>query len=261
MENKYIKNNYIVDCIGEEKYKQCAYFIKNSKNITFLVGAGLSTNSGIPCFRSNDGIYTDIPESFFTLSEFEKNPERFYKLMETLFLNKKPNKGHYLIKELQDTYKDKNINILTQNIDNLSEVIGAENVIHIHGNINEGYCINCGKKIEKLNFSRYRCNCITGFNKYTCSTENGLIRPNIVFYDEYVMELDKSIEMIKNTDLLIILGTSLIVEPVASLPKLLKADSPIIIINEEATYLDEDRMSIVFNEDIIKALSKIINYI
>lgn len=266
MDSKYLSNGtfttpYVRTNIGEEKYKQCAHFIKESQNITIITGAGLSTDSGIPCFRGNDGIYSEIPESFFTLDEFKKNPRKFYSFMKKLFSNKKPNKAHYLLTELQRKYKDKNINILTQNIDELQENSGFKKVIHVHGDIKQGYCLNCGRKIKKLNFNRYECNCIADFNTYSCKTTNGLIRPDIVFYGEDIKDQEKCINILKNTDLLIVLGTSLSVEPVASFPKWISALCPIIIINKEPTYLDEDRMSVSFKSDITETLLKIMEYV
>lgn len=266
MDSKYLYNGnftipYVVTHIGEERYKQCSHFIKESTNITVISGAGIDTDSNIPDFRSSKGIYSEVPESFFTLDSFKKNPESFYSLMRKTFLYKRPNKAHYMLAELERKFKEKNINIITQNISTLHSQAGSKNVIQVHGTIRSGYCLNCNKQIKKLNLNKYRCNCIADFSEVSCKTTNGLIRPNIVFYGEDINEEVKCIDILKNTDLLLILGTSLNVEPVASFHRYLKASSPIIIINKEATQLDEDRMAVSFRDGITETLSKIIEYI
>lgn len=125
----------------------------------------------------------------------------------------------------------------------------SKNIIHVHGNIKKGVCLKCGKIYKKLDFNNYICRC------------NGLIRPNIVFYEEDIKYFNKCINILRKTDLLIILGTSLTVEPVASFPTYVKATTPIIIINNSPTYMDDDRMTVVFKEDIADTLENIFKYL
>lgn len=249
---------YIIKCNGNEKYKQCAYFIKEAKNIVILTGAGISTYSGIPDFTSTNGLYkNEISPNFFTLDYFKDNTEIFYNILREIFEDKKPNKAHNLLSEFKRNNNEKSITIITQNIDTLHEESGFNNVIHVHGRLNKGYCLNCKKEIESFDITNYKCDCIADFKKYSCKTVNGIIRPDIVFYGEEIHNQDKSLKLIGEADLLLVIGTSLTVEPVASFPKNVKADTPIIIINRDVTYLNEDRMSIEFNQDIISTLESI----
>lgn len=259
---KYIKKDtfipYLVNCIGDEKYKQCAYLIGQAKNIVILTGAGISTYSGIPDFTSTSGLYKNkISSSFFTLDYFKNNPDNFYETLHEIFKNKSTNKAHNLLSILTEKYPDKKVIIITQNIDNLHEESGFKDTIHVHGTLNKGYCLNCKKEVYPFNIEHYRCDCIADFKKYSCETVHGLIRPDIVFYGEDIQRQEEALNLIKKADLLLIIGTSLTVEPVASFPKSVKVDTPIIIINRDITYLNEDRMSIEFNSDIISTLESI----
>lgn len=249
---------YTTRCTGDEKYKQCAYLIGQAENIVILTGAGISTYSGIPDFTSTSGLYKNkISKDFFTLDYFKNNPDDFYNTLQEIFKDKKPSKAHILLSEFKKKYKDKKVTVITQNIDNLHEESGFKNTIHVHGKLNKGYCLNCNKEISPFNIADYTCDCIADFKKYSCEVVNGLIRPDIVFYGEEIKRQDEVLDLIKKADLLLVLGTSLTVEPVASFPKNVKADTPIIIINKNITYLNEDRMSIEFNSDIELTLESI----
>lgn len=250
---------YVTNCIGDEKYKQCAYLIGQAKNIVILTGAGISTYSGIPDFTSTSGLYKNkISSSFFTSDYFKDNPDNFYETLQEIFKDKSPNKAHNLLSELVEKYPDKKVSIITQNIDNLHEESGFKDTIHVHGALSKGYCLNCKKEVRPFDIVHYRCDCIADFKKYSCETVNGLIRPDIVFYDEDIQREEEALDLIKKADLLLVIGTSLTVEPVASFPKSVKADTPIIIINRDMTYLNDDRMSIEFNSDIILTLESIL---
>lgn len=261
--NKYFKENvYVLPYLkGEDLIKQCAYFINKSKKIAILTGAGMSTDSGIPDFRSKTGLYTKVPEDILSLSNFKENPTEvydfLYKYLNTL--NVKPNRGHFILKEIEDMGKE--VNIITQNIDHLHSI--NSNVIEFHGSLNKAKCLNCNTiyDIEDIiqkqedNFLMHKVD-----YKYNCEC-GGLIKPNIVLYEEDVYHYNEAKQIMQETDLIIVLGTSMNVNPFASLPLKAKADTPIIIINKDATYLDNDRMSMVIHDNISITLDKIISHI
>ena len=234
----------------EDKYKQCAYLIDKAKNIVFLTGAGISTNAGIPDFRGKEGWYNRKPEYILSMDNFLANPKEVYKFLYTYLKtirSRKPTKTHNIIKALDD---EKNVNIITQNIDNLH--IGS-NIIHFHGDLEKAHCIKCNKEYSIdyiLNDN------IDSFNRCECG---GLIKPNIILYDENIDKgnLLNSKEICKKADLIIIIGTSLVVQPFASLQLEAPLETPFIILNKTATYLDDNNMSIVINENCDKSLGEI----
>lgn len=264
--NKYFKEGiyglpYIPYLKGEDLLKQCAYFINKSNKIAILTGAGMSTDSGIPDFRSKSGLYSKAPESILSLSNFNNNPDEVYEFLYKYIntLNVKPNRGHLILKEIEDMGKE--VNIITMNIDHLHAV--NSNVIEFHGSLDKAKCLKCSKiydideiiQVEKFNFLmediKYKYNCECG----------GLIKPNIVLYGEDVYHYEKAKQIMSECDLIIVMGTSMVVNPFASLPSEAKADTPIIIINKTPTYLDNDRMAMVIHDNISETLDKIINHI
>lgn len=256
--DKYIENNqmsysYVKELNGIDKIKQSAYFLGKAKKIAIITGAGTSTDSGIPDFRSNTGIYSEIPEEIFDINYFKRNPQTLQKLLINLFNNKdyKPNEIHNILTELQE---EKDITIITQNIDSLNEKSGSKKVLHIHGLLNTGHCEQCKEKVnlqwEKGLVNLYDLTCDCG----------GYIRPDIVFYGEEVKHLSEAINAVKMADLILILGTSLKVYPVAELPSYANAETPIIIINRDKIELGkEERMSVNFQNDIANTLKAILN--
>lgn len=260
-ENKYFKEGtygvpYIPYLKGEEAIKQCAYFINRAENIAVLTGAGMSTDSGIPDFRSKGGLYSKAPEDILSLFNFKKNPDEvydfLYKYLNTLDVE--PNRGHFILKELEDMGKE--INIITQNIDHLHSKAGSSNVLEFHGSLDKAKCLRCQKiydinDVIKDDKYHYRCDC----------KNKGFIKPNIVLYGEDVYHYKKAKQYMKKCDLIIVMGTSMVVNPFASLPKEAFCNTPIIIINESATYLDNDRMAIVIRDNITNALEKIVTHL
>lgn len=202
--------------------------IDKSEYIVFFGGAGTSTESGISDFRGDRGLYSKTykgynPEEILSLEFVLKNPQLFYD-----FINEKlccdealPNEGHKFLVELEKTGKLKAI--ITQNIDSLHQKAGSKNVIELHGNLREFYCMKCGK--EKDSF--FKCEC------------GGIVRPNIVLYGETldVDIVDRAINEIKKADCLIVSGTSLTVYPANSLLEYFKGKS-FIIINTSPTPYD-----------------------
>ena len=214
-----------------EEFKK---IIENSNNIVFFGGAGVSTESGIPDFRSKDGLYNQKydypPELILSHTFFYNNTEEFYKFYKDKMnsLKYEPNITHIKLKELEDKGKLKCI--ITQNIDGLHTKSGSKNVLEIHGTIYKNHCIKCNKEYSAeyvFNSNGIpRCNC------------GGIIKPDVVLYEEPLNEsFEEAINYIKNCDTLIVGGTSLTVYPAASLIRYFKGKN-LILINKDKTPYD-----------------------
>lgn len=187
--------------------------IDQHDRIVFFGGAGVSTESGIPDFRSVDGLYNQKydypPETILSHTFFMRHPEEFYRFYrdKMLALDAKPNAAHKKLSELEAA--GKLTGVVTQNIDGLHQAAGSKNVYEIHGSIHRNYCQKCGKFYDaayvKNSKGVPRCEC------------GGVIKPDVVLYEESLDEnmIDKSIRAISQADTLIIGGTSLVVYPAA----------------------------------------------
>ena len=201
--------------------------INESDNIVFFGGAGVSTESGIPDFRSQDGLYhmkyEYPPEYILSDFFFYENPKEFYKFYFDKLVNKdiKPNYTHIFLKELEDAGKLKGI--VTQNIDNLHELAGSKNIYHVHGTISKNHCINCKKE--------YSLDDILNMGDVPTCECGGIIKPDVVLYGEQLPEHDYSegIRIISEADTLIVGGTSLTVYPAAGMIHYFKGKNLIII--------------------------------
>ena len=226
--------------------------INNSNNIVFFGGAGVSTESGIPDFRSVDGLYNQKydypPELILSHNFFYSNTEDFYKFYYDKLINTDvlPNDCHKKLKELEDIGKLKAI--ITQNIDGLHEMAGSKNVITLHGTIYKNHCTLCNKEYNLGYMLKYKnsipiCKCM------------GIIKPDVILYNEPLIDKDyeDAIKYITNADTLIIGGTSLNVFPAASLIKCFKGKY-LIIINKEKLNVDCD---LQINEPIGEVFKKI----
>ncbi len=219
--------------------------IDKSSNIVFFGGAGVSTESGIPDFRSKDGLYHQKylydPEIILSHAFFEKYPAEFYRFYrdKMLVLDKKPNPCHYYLAELEKKGKLKAI--VTQNIDGLHQMAGSKNVLELHGSIHRNHCLSCYHFFD------------AGFVKNApdivphCPYCGGIIKPDVVLYGEQID--DRSVvftaKALLDADLLIICGTSLQVYPAATLLKLYnKKDIVYINSDPKSTY---DRASLVIH--------------
>lgn len=187
--------------------------IDDSQNIVFFGGAGVSTESAIPDFRSADGIYKQqykySPEQIVSHTFFYRNTEAFYGFYKEkmMFLDAKPNAAHLKLAELEKAGKLSAI--ITQNIDGLHQVAGSKNVYEIHGSIMRNYCRKCGEFYDAA-YVKYA----EGIPKCKCG---GLIKPDVVLYEESLDSglIQKSVQAISEADTLIIGGTSLVVYPAA----------------------------------------------
>lgn len=196
----------------EEKLQE---LISGSNNIVFFGGAGVSTESGIPDFRSVDGLYHQKydypPEEILSHSFFLYHTEEFYRFYKDkmLCLDAKPNRAHEKLAELEAAGKLKAV--VTQNIDGLHQMAGSKKVLELHGSVHRNYCQKCGKFYDAAYMLHAE-----GIPRCSCG---GTIKPDVVLYEESLNQrtLDESVRLISEADLLIIGGTSLNVWPAAGL--------------------------------------------
>lgn len=218
-----------------EKVSELQKLIDGSDNIVFFGGAGVSTSSGIKDFRGKNGLYksvTDYPPEYLLSSAcFYKNQELFFDFYKTNLnsLNVEPNIVHKYLKKLEDIGKLKAI--VTQNIDGLHQKAGSTNVLEIHGSIYHNHCLKCSKSYDAEYVFKS-----TGIPKCSCG---GTIKPDVVLYGEMLPEkiVNKACLAISNADLLIVAGTSLTVEPAASMINLFKGKN-LVILNDTKTPYD-----------------------
>ena len=219
----------------DESIARLKAMVRDSDNIVFFGGAGVSTESGIPDFRGVDGLYKQKwkypPETIVSHSFFEKNPEEYFRFhREKLVVDGvKPNNAHLKLAELERQGKLKAI--VTQNIDGLHQAAGSRNVLELHGSIMRAYCSKCRKVYDAdvVNHGKNVPHCTCG----------GIIRPDIVLYEEALDDdiVSKAVHYIRNADMLIIGGTSLNVYPAAGLINYYRGDK-LVLINRSETPAD-----------------------
>ncbi len=197
-----------------------------------LTGAGISVASGIADFRSKGGLWSRFsPEEYATLQVFLENPEKAWELYRTLgreLLNKKPNRAHVILAELEK--RNLLAGIVTQNVDNLHQAAGSRNVLEIHGDHNHLHCLQCGDRIK------VRADHFTKSHIPRCSLCDYPLKPNIVLFGEQVHNLDSIQELIRSCDLLLVIGTSAQVYPAATLPHTVKQQGGLVFeFNREQT--------------------------
>jgi len=222
--------------------------ISKSDNIVFFGGAGVSTESGIPDFRSVDGLYSKKykypPEMMVSHSFFRSNTEEFFDfyINKMIFLNAKPNSGHKKLAELEKEGKVKAV--ITQNIDGLHQAAGSKNVLELHGSVHRNYCMKC-RKFYDVNFIVNS----KGIPKCQCG---GIVKPDVVLYEESLNTdvIEKAVNFIERADVLIVGGTSLVVYPAAGLINYFKG-SKLVLINKSSTPMDR-RADLVINDSIGK---------
>lgn len=225
--------------------------IGKSNRIVFFGGAGVSTESGIPDFRSVDGLYHQHykypPEIMLSHTFFMQHPEEFYKFYRDKLIVKdvKPNVAHKRLAQLEQ--QGKLTAVITQNIDGLHTAAGSQNVLELHGSTLRNYCMKCGKfyPVEAIAETQ-------GIPRCTCG---GMIKPDVVLYEEGLNQqiLEKSIRALRDADLLIVGGTSLTVYPAAGLLQYYGGKN-IVIINKTPTPAD-NLATLVLNMPIGEALS------
>ena len=210
-----------------EAVKKLKDWIDNSDNIVFFGGAGVSTESGIPDFRSTDGLYNQQydypPETILSHSFYEQKPEEFFRFYRNkmLCLDAKPNAAHRKLAEWETQGRLKAV--ITQNIDGLHQKAGSRNVLELHGSVLRNYCTKCGAfhGVEDIVNS-------TGVPRCQCG---GIIKPDVVLYEEGLDEdvMMRSVSAIRRADVLMIGGTSLTVYPAAGLVRYYRGNKLVVI--------------------------------
>ena len=237
------------------KINELQEIINSSDNMVFFGGAGVSTESGIPDFRSESGIfkslekYGDTPENLVSHSYYMDHTEEFFEYYRDnlVFKDAKPNPAHLKLAELEKIGKLKAV--ITQNIDGLHQKAGSREVLELHGSIHRNYCQVCNKEysLEHILESEGipRCDC------------GGIVKPDVVLYEEPLNNavLSYSIDYISNADTLIIGGTSLVVYPAAGLINYFSGDNLVLINKSETPY--DDLASLVINDAIGEVFSQI----
>lgn len=213
--------------------------IKKTKNIAVLTGAGISAESGIPTFRGENGLWTKLsPEELASFESFYQNTAvvmEWYKHRQEVIMKCKPNPGHYALNELSRL--PEHFDLITQNIDGLHQRAGSRDVIELHGNLLENYCICCGQKYSVEEFDEVFKNAINHVPRCHCG---GLIRPNVVWFGEALPRenLDMAYNAAIHADVFLSVGTSGQVRPAADLPILAKQGGAFLIeINTQKTVL------------------------
>ena len=240
-----------------DKIEELAYIIQSSQNIVFFGGAGVSTESGIPDFRSSNGIYNIELNQHFTAEQlvshtmFERYPEQFFDFYKKylIYPDARPNVAHDYLVHLEKTGKLKAI--VTQNIDSLHEIAGSKNVLKIHGSVDRNYCTNCHRFYDLGDFLR-----LSGTIPY-CETCGHIVKPDVTLYEESLnMDVfSQAIQAISRADLLIIGGTSLVVYPAASLVHYFQGRQ-LVLINKSNTVQD-NQADLVIKGKIGEVLSKV----
>ena len=239
-----------------DEIKRLKEAISESNKIVVFSGAGLSTNSGIPDFRSADGLYNQEtgmnirPEEIISHSFFVKNPDYFFSFYfdKMVYRDAKPNLAHKYFAKLEK--EGKILAVVTQNIDNLHQLAGSKKVIELHGSVERNYCMKCHKFYtlnEVYNEKHMIPHCSCG----------GIIKPDVVLYEENLDEssIMQALDAISNADMLIVVGTSLTVYPAAGFIRYFKGKH-LVLLNKSETYFDSNA-EIAIHDDIKNVIEEL----
>ena len=231
--------------------------IANSDNIVFFGGAGVSTESNIPDFRSESGLYNAqqkygrSPEEMLSHSFFMRHTDTFFDYYKNnlIYRSAEPNKAHRALAKLEEQGKLKAV--ITQNIDGLHQKAGSRNVYELHGSVLRNYCMDCGEFYD-LDYIMDEANCDGGIPK--CKKCGGTVKPDVVLYEEALDDycMMGAIRAIQQADKLIIGGTSLVVYPAAGLIRYFGGNK-LVLINKQATPYDS-KADLVINDSIGKVM-------
>jgi len=229
--------------------------IGQSNNIVFFGGAGVSTESGIPDFRSANGLYNEKtdstypPEVILSHTFFMRYTDKFYEFYKSkmIYKDSKPNDAHIALAKLEEEGKLKAV--ITQNIDGLHQAAGSKTVLELHGSMHRNYCMNCNKAFP-LSFI------LEAEQVPKCDVCGGIVKPDVVLYEEALDSdvIKAAVEYIRNADVLIVGGTSLSVYPAAGLVSDYRGNK-LVLINKSQTQYDA-KANLVFHDSIGKVLSK-----
>ena len=234
--------------------------LRDSNNIVFFGGAGVSTSSGIPDFRSSNGLWNEklkinfTPEQLVSHTFFMRYPDEFFKFYKEklIYPNAKPNGCHIALAKLEEMGKLKAI--VTQNIDGLHQAAGSKVVYELHGSVLRNYCMNCGAFYDEKFI-------LESNGVPTCPKCGGKVKPDVVLYEE---ELDndvitRAVRAISQADTLMTGGTSLVVYPAAGLIDYFRGKN-LVLINKSSTSAD-NKADLVINDNIAKVLSEAVKNI
>lgn len=235
-------------------YEELQQMVDDSRRIVFFGGAGVSTESGIPDFRSVDGLYHQKydypPETILSHTFFVKKPEAFFRFYrdKLLPLDAKPNKAHLKLAEWEKA--GKLLAVVTQNIDGLHQAAGSKKVFELHGSVHRNYCMDCGKfyppeYIRDSNEDVPHCEC------------GGRIKPDVVLYEEGLDNdvISGAVNAISQADMMIVAGTSLTVYPAAGLVRYFHGKH-LVLINRDATPMDS-QCDLVIHDKVGEVLSSL----
>ncbi len=236
-----------------EQIQKLSQIIQDAKRVVFFGGAGVSTESGIPDFRSEDGLYRQkyrfSPEQILSHTFFVQNPEEFFEFYrdKMIYLDAKPNAAHQKLAQWEKAGKISAV--ITQNIDGLHQMAGSKHVLELHGSIHRNTCMNCGAHYSVQDILQS-----TGIPRCGCG---GIVKPDVVLYEESLDEkvLMESIQEIRQADVLLIGGTSLQVYPAAGLIRYFQGDH-IVLINKSSTSADNNA-DLVISGSIGEVLSQV----
>ena len=237
--------------------------VDDSDNIVFFGGAGVSTESGIPDFRSESGLYHAKqvygfpPETMLSHTFYERHTELFYKYYKENLIHTEaePNAAHRALAKLEEMGKLKAV--VTQNIDGLHQAAGSKTVYELHGSMARNYCMDCGEFYD-FDYMADDANCEEGSYIPRCKKCGGIIKPDVVLYEEGLDDATVmgAIDSIRNADTLIIGGTSLVVYPAAGMVNYFRG-SNLVLINKQETPQDK-HADVVIHSAIGKILGKIV---
>ncbi|WP_307397895.1 NAD-dependent protein deacylase [Bacillus horti] len=242
-----------------QQFKQ---WVKEAKRIVVLSGAGMSTESGIPDFRSTEGVWTrnQSREELMSLSFLERYPDEFWPIYKDIFQlklqgNYVPNQGHYALKKLEDLGKQ--VTIVTQNVDGLHQVAGSTHVYEVHGTLQQAFCPACQATYDIGFINNHDLPMCTKPLSSSASNSDQLgelcqtiLHPGVVLFEDQVRYLHESVEATTAADLFLVLGSSLQVGPINQLAMIAQSVPSIkkVILNREATMLDHCFDLVIHNE-------------
>lgn len=238
-----------------DKYEELKKIIDTSKNTVLFTGAGISCPSGIPDFRSADGLYNEkgggySPEQIISHSFFVAHPKEFYEFYKSkmVYPKAKPNAAHRYFAKLEE--EGKLSAIVTQNIDGLHQAAGSRNVLEFHGSVHRNHCMRCGKFFD-VNYV------MNSSGAPKCDKCGGLVKPDVVLYEEGIDAdvFEKSVAAIENAQTVIVVGTSLAVYPAAGLLTGFRGEN-LVLVNKQATPFDR-YATLVFNEDVVNVVKRL----
>lgn len=244
----------------ENKIENLAQIIKDSNNIVFFGGAGCSCESGIPDFRSSNGLFNEklnitfTPEQLVSHTFYIRYPEEFFRFYKSklIYPDAKPNDAHLALAKLEEMGKLKAI--VTQNIDRLHQAAGSKNVFELHGSVHRNYCTKCHEFYDAKFIMESK-------GAPTCTKCGGTVKPDVVLYEEGLDDnvIRGAVDAISKADTLIIGGTSLVVYPAAGLINYFKGKN-LILINKSTTSAD-NKADLVINDAIGKVFNEVMKLI